>query len=150
MYRKIVVPLDGSEEGERVLPIVKDVLAPGGEVVLLHIITPSRFHGAGLGDFPVHGEKIEEAGRQSSLNYLESVRQGVGKVGDRWRCEVVITGSVADGITDLARREDADLIAMYTHDRKGLAGLILGSVAEKVRRRAPIEVQIFRPWEFEP
>jgi nucleotide-binding universal stress UspA family protein len=42
---------------------------------------------------------------------------------------------VADGIVDFARREEVDLIAMYTYDRKGLSKLIKGSVAEKVRNR---------------
>jgi hypothetical protein len=38
---------------------------------------------------------------------------------------------------------------MYTHDRKGLAKLIKGSIAEKVQRRAPIEVKVFRPQELD-
>lgn len=149
MYRKIVVPLDGSDEAERVLPIVKDVLAPGGEVVLLRIITPPQFHGVGPGEFPVYSEKLEEAERQSCLNYLRSVRQRMGTAASQWQCTVVLGGSIADTIADFASREDADLIAMYTHDRKGLAKLIKGSVAERVRRRAPIEVQVFKPWEVE-
>ena len=45
-------------------------------------------------------------------------------------------------------REGVDLIGMYTHDRKGLAKLIRGSIAEKVQRRAPIKVQVFRPREL--
>jgi CRP-like cAMP-binding protein len=56
---------------------------------------------------------------------------------------------VAKAITEFATNEDVDLIAMYTHDRKGLARLIRGSIAEKVQRRAPIEVQVFRPPEVE-
>ena len=149
MYHKIIVPLDGSDEAERVLPIVKDVLAPGGEVVLLRIITPPQFHGLEPGGFPVYNGKLEEAERQSSLNYLQSVRQRMGDAAGQWQCAAVLSGSVADAIAEFASREDADLIAMYTHDRKGLAKLIKGSIAETVQRRAPIEVQVFKPWELE-
>jgi nucleotide-binding universal stress UspA family protein len=44
---------------------------------------------------------------------------------------------VAEGITGVAAQEKADLIAMYNHDRKGLAGLVKGSIAAKVERGAP-------------
>ena len=52
---------------------------------------------------------------------------------------------MAEGITSLAAQEGVDLIAMYTHDRKGLARLIKGSIAAKVERGAPAEVRVFRP-----
>ena len=149
MYRKIVVPLDGSDEAERVLPLVKDVLAPGGDVILLRIITPPMFQGIGPGEFPVYSEKLEKSERQSSLNYLQSARERMGDAVGQWQCAVVLSGSVADAIGEFASREDADLIAMYTHDRKGLAKLIKGSVSERVQRRTPIEVQVFKPWEVE-
>ena len=73
----------------------------------------------------------------------------LGDGSDRWRCEVVIAESVPEGIVDFATREDVDHIAMYTHDRKGLAKLIKGSIAEKVQKKAPIEVQVFKPRELE-
>jgi len=48
--------------------------------------------------------------------------------------------SVTEGITGVAAQEKADLIAMSTHDRKGLARLVKGSIAAKVERKAPTEV----------
>ena len=149
MYRKIVVPLDGSDEAERVLPIVKNVLSPGGQVILLRIVTPMQLMGAGAGEIPVYSEKLEEAERQSSLDYLRSVRQRLGDAAGQWQCAVVLSGAIADTIAEFASKQEADLIAMYTHDRKGLAKLIRGSVAERVQRKASIEVQIFKPWELE-
>ena len=151
MYHKIIVPLDGSDEAEKVLPIAQNVLAPGGEVVLMQVVLPVGTQAVrGPGGFMVYGYELDEAERNRAMAYLESVRQGMGQAGGRWRCEAVRAGSVADGIAEFAGEEDADLIAMYTHDRKGLAKLIKGSIAEKVQRRAPIEVQVFRPWELTP
>ena len=149
MYRKIVVPLDGSEEAEKALPIAQNVLAPGGEVVLLHIIKPVS---AGLGHeegFIVFNDQLEDGERSTWLNYLEDVRNQNNGAASKTRCEVVISGSVAGGITQSASKEDADLIVMYTHDRKGLAKLIRGSIAEKVQRTVPIEVHVFNPWKLE-
>ena len=151
MYHKIIVPLDGSDEAEKVLPIAWNVLAPGGEVVLMQVVPPVGTQSVrGPGGFTVHPAQLQEAAHNEAMAYLESVRKGTDKAGDRSRCEAVMTGSIADGIAEFAGKEDADLIAMYTHDRKGLAKLIKGSVAEKVQRRAPIEVQVFRPWELAP
>ena len=65
-----------------------------------------------------------------------------------WRCGVVEADSVAQGIADFAAREEVDLIAMYTHDRKGLAKLIRGSITEKVQKRAPVDVWVFKPKEL--
>ena len=75
---------------------------------------------------------------------MEKIGEGPG----RYRCEVGVSDSVADGIADIARREEVGLIAMYTHDRKGLAKLIKGSIAEKVQKRATTEVRIFGPREL--
>jgi nucleotide-binding universal stress UspA family protein len=66
----------------------------------------------------------------------------------RWRCEVVVSSSVPDGIASIARRENADLIVMYTREWNGLSTLIKGSIAEKVRRTAATEVRIFRSREL--
>ena len=58
----------------------------------------------------------------------------------RWRCEVVVADSVAEGIASFAMREGVDIVAMYTHDRKG--------IAEKVQKGGPVEVRVLRPREL--
>jgi nucleotide-binding universal stress UspA family protein len=75
------------------------------------------------------------------------VQQQEGAPG-HWHCEAVVSRSVAEGITNYAIQEGVDLIAMYTHDRKGLARLIRGSIAAQVQRNSPIEVRVFRPREL--
>jgi CRP-like cAMP-binding protein len=101
-----------------------------------------------MGDFVQPGTQREEAERERMLSYMRGVLDRVGGPPGRRRCEVVVSKSVVDGIIDFASREKVDLIAMYTHDRTGLARLVRGSVAEKVRRTLPIEVQLFRPREL--
>ena len=147
MYSKIVVPLDGSEEAEKVLhPVLDDLLAPGGEVILLHIVKPIFLTGSGEYGFFDH--LLEDVERAKWLNYLEGVRHRFGDIAELWHCVASVNGSVAERIADFAIKADADLIAMYTHDRKGLAKLIKGSIAEKVRQKAPIEVTVFKPREL--
>ena len=47
------------------------------------------------------------------------------------------------------RREQVDLIAMYTHDRRGLAKIIKGSIAQRVKEKSPVEVRTFPLRELE-
>jgi len=55
---------------------------------------------------------------------------------------------VAEGIASFAMREGVDIIAMYTHDRKGIAKLIRKSIAEKVQKSGPVEVRVLKPREL--
>ena len=128
MYAKILVPFDHSPESESILPIVQELLFKGGDGILLHIVSP---------DTPGVFDSIVDASQQ--------VVNRLAEAPGRWRFEVAVSDSVADEIVETAAREQVDLIAMYTHDRKGLAKLSQGSTAEEVRERATTEVQIFGP-----
>ncbi len=146
MSQKILVPLDGSAEAEGVLPLVRDLMTSESEVILFQVIPPGKSQR--LGEHVLLGSEVEEAKRSEVMTYLKRVINQLGETTGRWRCEVAVSGSVAEGIVGFAVREGVDLIGMYTHDRKGLAKLIRGSIAEKVQRRAPIEVRVFRPREL--
>lgn len=140
MAQRVLVPLDRSQESEGVLPLVQDRVEPDGIVVLLHVIPadPER---------TAFGSKREEEMRDEAMSYLKGLVAGLAEPADRWRCDVIVHQSVVDGIADYAARGEVDLIAMYTHDRKGLAKMIQGSIAEKVSNEADIEVLVFPPGE---
>ncbi|MEE8113735.1 MAG: universal stress protein [Nitrososphaerales archaeon] len=146
MYRKVLVPLDGSRESERVINSIQDELDPQSEVILLKVISPMS--GQRLGNVLFTATERKEGERTKEMGYLRDVIQRLGVHPDGFRCEVVVSKSVAEGITRLAGREGVDLIAMYTHDRKGLARLIKGSVAAKVERGSSIEVRVIPPREL--
>ena len=144
MYQKVLAPLDGSKESEGVLSRFKQELAPDGEVILLMVIPPRKTQALG-GGHVILGSQREEAERAYALNYLRHAARQEGEAPGQWRCEVIIAGSVGAGIVDFATWEGADLIAMYTHDRKGLARLFKGSIASDVQRTATTEVRLFTP-----
>jgi nucleotide-binding universal stress UspA family protein len=146
MNRKVLVPLDKSQEAARVLDRVKEMQVPGTEVVLLQVIPPMTT--LVQSEHRILGSEREEAERALAMSHLRSVAAARIGPADGWRCAVVVSRSVVQGIVDFAVREEVDFIAMYTHDRKGLAKLIKGSVAEKVLRNVPIEVRVYRPQEF--
>ena len=146
MYQKVLIPLDGSREAELVIPKIQPELTEDSEVILLKIIPPLK--GETLGQITVTSSDREEAERVQAIDYLREVIQRFGGALGQWRCEATVWESVPEGIASFADREGVEVIAMYTHDRKGLAKLIRGSVAEKVKQKATIEVKVFPPQEL--
>lgn len=145
--RRVLVPMDKTREAEGVVPIVQNLLATQGNVILLHVITPSS-SGPVTDAFAQPEASRGEASCRDAMEYLEGVVRRLGPAAHGWRCDVIFASSVADGIANYAAQEKVDLIAMYTHDRKGLAKLIKASIAKKVQARAQVEVQVFRPREL--
>ncbi len=150
MYKKILVPLDGSELAEKVLPHV-DALArcTGAEIVLVrvpeHIYeTAAAYEAYSL--FPPipnwDGDECKEAVKEAT-GYLNKVRLKLALRGTHVSAQVR-EGNVGDVIVDLAHELCADLIAMSTHGRTGLNRVVFGSVAEYIIHHAEIPVLLIR------
>ncbi|PKB81548.1 MAG: hypothetical protein BZY88_06420 [SAR202 cluster bacterium Io17-Chloro-G9] len=137
MYRKILIPLDGSVEAEGVLPMVRGLVTPESEVILFQVVSAGRSRA--FGEYTV---------RREAIRYLRQVLGKLGEPEGQWRCEAAVFAAAADGIVDYARSEEVDLIAMCSQDRKGLSKLMKGSIAEKVRKKTATEVQVFKPGEL--
>jgi len=148
MYQKILVPLDGSSEAERVIGLAQNELAENGALILLQVIAPAK--NQRIGEHVILSTQQEEADRAAALDYLKSVAQHQSVQPAQWLFEVAISNSVAEEIVNVARREQVDLVAMYTHDRRGLAKMIKGSIAQKVKDISPVEVKAFPSRELEP
>jgi nucleotide-binding universal stress UspA family protein len=147
MHQKILVPLDGSEEAERVIGLVRGELAPKGAFILLRVVPPSK--NLQVGDVLIRSTQQEEADQAAALDYLSAVAQRQNTGLEEWCFKVPVSSSAADGIVNVAQREEVDLIAMYTRDRRGLARLIKGSIANKVKEISPVEVRTFTLREAE-
>ena len=146
MCRKILIPLDSSKEAEGVFPLMREELEPDGEVILLQVIPPAKTRV--IGGHTILATQQEEAERSKAESYCTlAFREYVGDI-QRWRCETVVADSVSRGIVEFAKSEGVDLIAMYTHDRKGIAAMIKRSIAKDVQRSAPIDVKVFKPQEL--
>ena len=149
MYRKVLVPLDGSiKEVEGVLDIASEMVGPEGEGILLHVVPPGETRAAGPSIKT--GMQGGKQARARAKGYLKYFADGLNRSGSRWSCEVVAAKSVADVVLEFAEREEVDAIAIYTHQRRGLAKLIKGSVAEEVERRANADVRVVFPKELVP
>jgi nucleotide-binding universal stress UspA family protein len=127
---RILVPLDGSELSEAILPLVGGAEHPWGvEVLLARTLAPES---------PAHSPAESEA-----LAYLVAQARALERTGLRVRCEVWY-GDPSQTIVNAAVRGRVSLIAMTTHGRRGLDRLHFGSVAESVVRKAPVPVLLVR------
>jgi nucleotide-binding universal stress UspA family protein len=154
MYERILVPLDGSALAEQVLPYVEPLAERfGSTIILLRAAPPpgTIIAGTAAGAGTVAGPIVDptplvEAEQQEAATYLEQVANRLRGRGLAVQCEEPVSPA-GEAIAEQARRLRADLIAMTTHGRGGLARLVLGSVADKVMRSAPCPVLLVRASE---
>lgn len=143
-YRKILIPLDGSELAEEAMGAAVPVArAFGSEILLLGVLDLTA------GMYDVYSEAFSPVDLRAQLEKfidaaLARARARVEAEGIPVRTFLEV-GVPHEEIAQLAQREGVDLIVMTTHGRKGLSHLLLGSVTEKVFRTAPCPVLVVRP-----
>ena len=135
MYERILVPLDGSERAEAILPHV-EVLAASykAEVILLHIVEPNIVFTSPYDAYPEMNMEETERRVEEARAYLNRKAKRLARQAIAVR-EIVEYGPVVLAILDVATAQDVSLIAMASHGRSGLARVFYGSVAAGVLQR---------------
>jgi nucleotide-binding universal stress UspA family protein len=134
MYKKILVPLDGSELSKKALdPAEKLAKTFDAEIILFQVVPFMPIYGSPELVTPlIIDEKQKEAAERDLTNLAEEIKKRGIKV-----VATVRTGQqVAVEIIDFAKESGIDLIVMSTHGRSGFTRWVLGSVTHKVLTRA--------------
>ena len=150
MYKKVLVPLDGSELAECTLSHVKNLFKDGsvGEVTLLNVF---KF---GLPWAAMESEQylqqidinaIREPLLARSRKYLADIESRLVSEGMKVKTESLEANRPADAITEYAQEKSMDMIIIGTHGYTGLKKLMLGSVAFSVLHQSHIPVLLIRP-----
>lgn len=139
MIGKILVPLDGSEAAESVLPYVERIaVATNASVLLLAAVDRPRDWGTyTAGD--LKGERHE------AESYLREVQARLTSATDNDVEAEVVTSPPAEAILAAADKTHPNLIAMTTHGRSGVSRWVLGSVATKVLHATHTPMLVVRP-----
>ncbi len=142
--RTILVPLDGSETGERALPWAKAVAGSDARIILMEVTpiasTIRSFNGQIIGS----AATIQEG-------YRQMAEQQLNEAADRWfdsdsRVSTFIAqGDPGEQILATVENKDVDLIVMSSHGRGAIGRFVSGSVADRVVRHAPVPVMIIGP-----
>jgi nucleotide-binding universal stress UspA family protein len=141
--KRIVLPLDGSPVAESVLPVVADLArAGGGSVRLLRVMPLPNNCVDADGRVVAYADQEMERLEAEGLDYLRTVETRLGGLPIESHIRF---GDPLDEILKEADDFDADLIAVTTAGRSGLGRAVLGSVAERVFRKAGTPVLLYRP-----
>ena len=146
MYKKILVPLDGSKLAEQAIPYATELCKGATEVTLFQVVHLPLPLAAPDVSMAVPLPDPEEL-REEALNYLEELAVPLREEGVNVKTDALERDVVAEAIVDYAEQNDIDLIVMTTHGRSGLSRLVFGSVAESVVRHAPCPVLLIRSKE---
>ena len=135
MYKKILLPTDGSGYAEQEVDRVTKLIADDGEIIILSVagkITSSAFQSR---------KKVKKV-NQVLKKEAETAVSNMEKLFDPSLNvrTMVVTGFAAESINRVAEEEGADLIVISSSGKSGLHKFILGSVVEKVLKNAEIDV----------
>lgn len=143
MFTKILIPLDGSDLSEQVLPKVAEIAKrfPDAVLVLLQVIEPLETSVMKILAVSTVGEiqnltyeQVNEYLRQVAIKYLPNAHTQIA-IGE---------GKAAEIILQTAKDIQADLVAMASHGRAGIVRFALGSVTDRVISHIEIPVLVVR------
>ena len=140
MYKKILVPLDGSHLAEEALPHAQALAkSEGAEIVLLRVpVTPTLQFAA---RDPTIANMIIKDMEEETEKYLDGEVSKMKSEGTKVS-SVSRDGPVPDTILDVAKETQADVIVMSTHGRTGVQRWLMGSVADRVVHYSSIPVML--------
>ena len=157
MYKKVLVPLDGSQLAECSLNHVKNLAKHGsiGEVILLNVVVVELPLREINGEDYLIGQGFDfnafrDAHLKKSHKYLAGVQAMLGAEGINVIAESIEANNPAQIITDYAGQNGVDMIVIATHGYTGIRGVMLGSVAFKVLHESSVPVLLIRPEACQP
>jgi nucleotide-binding universal stress UspA family protein len=148
MYKKILVPLDGSARAEEILPHVEELASKYRSAVLLLRVMEITVKIEGAEFMPLTGgaelvNRAMEEERKAAATYLEGVQVRLQAKGIATQTRLAY-GPVVEALITAAGQEQVDLIAMASHGRTGAARVFYGSVASGVLHRVDRPLLIIR------
>lgn len=145
MYKRILVPVDGSETSNKALVTALQFARDfGGRVRLVHVVEELTYvtGNDSSGYSGALATVMREAGEKILAGAL-AIAQSAGVPADSMLFDQP-GERLAETVADAAKRWNADLIVAGTHGRRGLGRVLMGSGAEQIVRLAPVPVLVVR------
>ncbi|HWA39734.1 MAG TPA: universal stress protein [Burkholderiales bacterium] len=145
MYRRILVPVDGSAAAARGLrQAIRLARESGARLRVLHVVdeavTAMPFQ------VPLYGDRLHAPLREAGRRLLARAEAQAARAGVKAQPRLVenLVGHVGDAIAREANGWKADLLVLGAHGRRGMAKLVMGSDAELAARAAKMPVLLVR------
>lgn len=149
MYTNILVPLDTSSTAEQVLPYLRHLVSAQTTIHLVCVVEPHLYAYAMAAQERVVQDKLQAVIKNDMEQYIVQIQTQLQQEGYQVK-NWLTAGDAAQTIADVATKINADLIAMTTHGRTGLARWALGSVADRVIHIAQQPIFLVRNRETLP
>ncbi|MBV7331515.1 universal stress protein [Chloroflexi bacterium TSY] len=146
MYKKILVPLDGSKRAEAIMPHVEEMAHRyEAKVILMQVVEPVYDFADAYGDINTF-KRIQEETRQREEDAKAYLAGWRGILAEKGISAVAHTtfGPIVYEILNMADREKVDMIAMASHGRTGLSRAFYGSVAAGILHRTGLPLLVVR------
>lgn len=135
MYKKILLPTDGSTYADQEVERVEKLIADDGEIIILSVagrLTSSAFQSR------KKVRKVNEKLKKDAQRFVDNM---ASKFDESYNVKkMVVTGFPAETIKQVAEEEDVDLIIISSSGKSGIHKFVIGSVAEKVLKDSEIDV----------
>jgi nucleotide-binding universal stress UspA family protein len=140
MYKRILVPIDGSARAESALPVAARIArASGGTVVLVQAVAITVMYETSTA--ATYTQELIEAEIGDAEKYLKALAQGDMLAGIKTETRALF-GAAAQTILSVAISHSIDLIVMTSQGKTGIKRWVLGSVAQILARYSPIPVLV--------
>jgi nucleotide-binding universal stress UspA family protein len=147
MYKKILVPTDGSTLSKKAIKSAIELASSvGAELVALHVVPryPASYFEGGIAVSPSEVARVEKQWAEHGQALADEVGDAAAKAGVKAKAITARSDLVAEAILAAARKNKCDLVVMASHGRKGLKRLLLGSETQHVLTHGTIPVLVLR------
>jgi nucleotide-binding universal stress UspA family protein len=149
MYHSIMIPLDRSSFGEHALPLARSIARrTGASLQLAYVYMPGQ--PLAMDAIPPYDRGFEAQDRAHDRAYLDRLAERMDADGSIDVTVTMLDGQIAEALLANVVAEKVDLVVMATHGRGALSRFWLGSVADRLVRRATAPVLLVRPQEGSP
>jgi nucleotide-binding universal stress UspA family protein len=147
MYKRILVPTDGSALSKKAVKSAVELAATvGAEVVALNVVPryPTSYFEGGITVSPNEVARVEQQWAENGLALANEVGKAAEKAGVVAKAVTVRSDLVAEAILTAAKKHKCDLVVMASHGRRGIKRLLLGSETQHVLTHGNIPVLVLR------
>lgn len=145
MYKRILIPTDGSHASERaILAGVEFARSVGAEVFAMTALPEFHAITANAEMLEQTRDQYEAASRAHGQRLLDDVAAEARAAGVPCTTVLAVSDNPYEAIISTARENRCDLIIMASHGYKGIKGLLLGSETQKVLVHSAIPVLVHR------
>ena len=144
MYKRILVPTDGSASSDKAIEGAANFAKSlGSSLVIITVVEPYSY--TNLSEYrPESIEQYDERVTAEAEERLTAAKRRCDEIGVPAVTLMVKGFSPAETIIEQSKKQGCDVVFMASHGRQGMAAVLLGSETQKVLTHSQIPVMVYR------